>query len=111
MPFAALCRRCRFFMIGETKGEITSKVRRHFKNSHSKFPRPDPVFLDMSDFEPNTVYLTRGSGGRITYSSRLFCSQEYCLAVVTEKDYNSCRLSGRTQEFLSACLSDYFPVV
>ena len=76
---------------------------------HDKFPQPDPIFLDDSDLTPNTVYLQGDSGNRYTFTSNLFCSSEYCISTITERDYDSCSLSGRTQEFFNAWLKDYFP--
>ena len=49
MPFAALCRRCKHLMIGETKYDIASEITSHFMSSHNASPKPNPHFLDMGD--------------------------------------------------------------
>ena len=109
MPFAALCRLCGTFMIGQRRTEIVSRVRKHFQSAHDKFPQPDPIYLDMSDLEPNTVYLVNDSGTRYTFTSNLFCSKEYCIATITDMDYDKCSLGSRTQEHFKSRLKDYFP--
>jgi hypothetical protein len=111
MPFAALCRICNTYLVAGKREDLSQKIRRHFQSAHDKFPQPDPNFLDASDLTPNTVYLLGDSGSRYTFASSLFCSSEYCISTITEKDYGDCSLSRRTQEFFNERLKDYFPPV
>ncbi|MBS7615300.1 hypothetical protein KEJ18_06195 [Candidatus Bathyarchaeota archaeon] len=109
MPFAAACRKCKTYMIGRTKSDVASEIRRHFQSSHNQFPHPDPIYLDLGDFEPNAVYLVDESGNRYTFMSEIFCSKEYCLATISDKDFDTCALGARKQEALEPVLKKYFP--
>jgi hypothetical protein len=109
MPFAALCRICGTYFIAGKREDISKKLRGHFQSAHDKYPRPDPIFLDASDLTPNTVYLLSDSGKGDTFASNLFCSDDYCISTITEKDYDDCSLSDRTQKFFSSRLKNYFP--
>ncbi|MEM2129340.1 MAG: hypothetical protein QXZ70_01950 [Candidatus Bathyarchaeia archaeon] len=108
MPFAAACRKCKTYMVGRTKSDIASEIRRHYRSSHDQFPHPDPIYLDLGDFEPNVVYLVDESGTRYTFISEIFCSKEYCLATISDRDF-VCALGARTQEALEPILKNYFP--
>ncbi len=109
MPFAAVCRKCKTYMIGQTKSDIASEIRKHYRSSHEQFPHPDPIYLDLGDFEPNVVHLVDESGNRSTFMSEIFCSREYCLATISDKDFDTCALGVRTQEALEPVLKNYFP--
>ena len=109
MPFAAVCRKCKTYMIGQTKSDVAQEIRRHYRSTHDQFPHPDPIYLDLGDFEPNVVYLVDESGNRFTFMSEIFCSKEYCLATVAEKDFDACALGTRTQEAFETVLKNYFP--
>jgi hypothetical protein len=52
--------------------------------------RPSPYGLQMNDFKPNDVELMSDAGRFFTYRSQLFCSGDYCVAVIIKKDYDSC---------------------
>jgi hypothetical protein len=95
-------------MIGENKYGIASEIVSHFKISHNAFPNPNPYFLDISDFERNLVYLMSDSGGSFPYTSRLFCSEDYYVAVITWSNYYDC-VRDKSQRNLHTWLSDYFP--
>lgn len=107
MPFAALCRRCKHLMIGETKYDIASEIISHFISSHNASPEPHPHSLDMSDFERNPVFLISDRGTTFEFTSRLFCSEDYCVAVITWSNYYDCHRE-KSQEHLSMVLSEYF---
>lgn len=104
MPFAGVCKKCKYLLIGENKNKIALKIGSHFARSHKTSPKPLPYFLDMSDFKPNLVTLSSGR----PFTSRLFCSEDYCLAVITGNDYRDC-LQDESQKHLSIWLSEYFP--
>ncbi len=109
MPYAAVCRKCGTFMIGQMKADVAAEIRRHYRSTHDQFPHPDPIYLDLGDFEPNVVYLVDESGSRSTFMSEIFCSKEYCLATISPKDFDACALGLRTQQSFEPLLKNYFP--
>lgn len=94
-------------MIGEAKYDIASELMSHFKNSHNASPDPCPHTLDMSDFERNPVLLISDKGTNFEFTSRLFCSADYCVAVITWNDYYDC-VRDKSQKHLRTWLSNYF---
>jgi hypothetical protein len=109
MAYAAICRKCKTYMIGQTKSDAAQEIRKHYRSAHDQFPHPDPIYLDLGDFEPNVAYLIDESGNRYTFMSEIFCSKEYCLATISDKDFDACALGTRTQEAFETLLKNYFP--
>ena len=115
MPFAAFCKKCENYMIGDNLLNIRLVIAKHFEYNHNEFPDPNPYFLNWSDFEGNLVELNRDdTAGTFMFTSRLFSSNDYSVAVVTQKNYESCRniISTRPpkeqQKYLSMYLYPYF---
>jgi len=115
MPFAAFCKKCEHYIIGDNLLNIGLTIAKHFEDNHDELPDPNPYFLNWSDFEGNLVELDRDdTAGTFSFTSRLFCSDDYCVAVVTHNNYRSCkrildmRPPEEQQKYLSVYLCPYF---
>lgn len=103
-------------MIGEKLWNIKREIAEHFKESHGRSPKPDPYGLIFGrDFEGNLVDLESDDFRPFTFTSRLFRSDDYCVAVITWNNYYHCQtmLSLRkspeeTQKSLRLTLYPYF---
>ena len=116
MPFAAFCKKCEHYMIGKRLWNTEQMIAKHFEDSHNKVPAPNPYFLNYAhDFEANLVELDRDDiAGTFMFTSRLFCSDDYCIAVITWNNYHDCAriLSKKPpkeqQKYLRGWLYPYF---
>lgn len=112
MPFSAFCRKCEHFMIGKNFWAIKKEIADHFKDSHDASPKPNPYSVQfLDDFERNQVDLLDPYYSRpFTYTSRLFSSEDYYIAVITHNDYDGCQAepSDDKQKDLRLYLSPYF---
>lgn len=50
-------------------------------------PNPHPTLLDWEDFENVRVTLMSDYGNIFEYSTRIFVSIDYCIAVITHNDF------------------------
>jgi hypothetical protein len=96
-------------MIGKNLLDIRLKIGAHSTHKLT----PSPYGLQMNDFKSNDVELMSDAGRFFTYRSQLFCSNDYCVAVIIGKDYDSCVQvtsleSEESQKRLSSILSVYF---
>jgi len=103
-------------MIGDGLWNIEREIAEHFKNSHDRPPDPQPYSLQFGrDFEENLVDLWSDEMRPFTFTSRLFCSDDYCVAVITWNNYYDCvrilstRPSEEAEKYLEAYLVPYFP--
>ena len=109
MPFAAFCKKCKHYMIGKKLYDIRIELNNHYKNSHNTTPQPEPYKVDFgNDFKPNLVELFHSIAGRnYWFTSRRFCSQDYCIALITNDDYDDLNPND-PQSKLSNTLNVYF---
>jgi hypothetical protein len=120
MPFAARCNKCQNFLIGEHFISIKKELIDHFLESHKNSQYADPLIVQYpTDFEHNFVEVVQNElfpfGTRcIHFLSKLFCSDDYDIAVITNSSYYDSNLIVNTswpfeekQEKLYSLLSDY----
>ena len=120
-------------MIGEQFRNIKQEIDEHFRDSHSGSIERSPYQLDYNrDFEENLVELHSDDFRPFCFPSRLFCSDEYCVAVITQNNYDACenfekgfslkrfvgaesptslnrKSTAEKQDYLRSILSPYFP--
>ena len=113
LPFAALCQKCKCFMFGQGLLTTGQQVHEHFTKCHDQFPEPNPYFLRWNAFEVVEVNLD-DNGRLFTFTTHRFCSNDYCMVVITKRDYQDCVeiVSGEkpkdVQKGLSVYLAPYF---
>jgi len=112
-------------MIGNKLWDIKREIAEHFKDTHGAPPKPDLRKVNFnSDFKQNDVYLesngslplSRAPPHPFTFQSRLFCSDDYCVAVITYNNYYDCERwlklkesREEKQKSLELTLYPYFP--
>jgi hypothetical protein len=96
-------------MVGKNKYDIAGKMDEHFNKIHNASPRPPIYFLSINEFKPNYVELMDPDySNYYIFKSQLFCSDDYCIAVITWKHYDMLE-NEDSQERLSSELEVYFP--
>ena len=103
-------------MVARKKRDIDLEIINHFENAHNRHPVPDPRDVDYNlDFKKalvvagavNGLCIWDGVKAYIYFTTRRYCSEDYCIAVITWKDYKGC-LDNPSQENLRGILRNYF---
>jgi hypothetical protein len=115
LPFAAYCKKRGNYLIGKWFVNIQGIIAEHFQKQHNQIPDPNIYTVDFNrDFFANDVELETDEFRPYTFQSKLFDSQNYCIAVIIGKhfDYLQRELTGKPiedKETAELTLYPYFP--
>jgi len=110
MPFVAICKECGWVTLSRTLRNVGFRILEHFGKNHKRTPRPHPWRLNMEDFKAHSVFLDNFqiSSGYYIFQSKIFYSYDYCIAVITNDDYNFYK-DNDNYSYLYNYFKSYFP--
>lgn len=108
LPFVAICKECNWVILSKRLRSIGFDLENHFRLKHDREPYPNPWRLNMEDFKSYYVELDNWStGGYYNYNSKIFYSYDYCIAVITNSDFDLYK--DDSQPVLFNYFTNYFP--
>lgn len=112
MPFVGICKNCNWTVLGEKLREVVSQLHLHMMMNHKKddyfsnWMKYNVNFEDFVRYEtelesPYDLFRT------YTFSSKIYYTYDYCIAVITHSDFNSHK--NASTETLYKYFKEYFP--
>jgi len=119
MPFAAICKKCQHFLIGKDLPNIQIELIDHFNNYHKSTPISQPYAVQYPDdfnkkkvIRITTIEMYPFRERSSSFMTRLFISDLYEIALITNYYYDDCNRkfssSEEKQKYFSSRLAVYF---